>query len=430
MTYDVFISYEHTVKSIADNIAASLEKEKIRCWYAPRNVIGDYATSIVTAIENSKVFIAIISGTSPESAHVLNEIEIAYDKFMANNISIIPFKVDDRDLSYAMEYYLKRLHWIDAVNTTLENAISDLSAKVKIILGSKDEDNKKQKIRDRSKYFYQLNEDTRLEQQFNLLKIFDSDLYDDIRKEYKSYNVLDLGSGNGKDIINKFGNDINFHFLIGIDSETNQVEIANETYSRDNIKFFSFDVEEQNFDNYLSSLMKNIGIDSFEIINISMLLLHLKNPHKLLVIARKYLSRNGKIIIRDIDDGLNLAYPDENNDFDRVYEICNRNETTGVRKNGRQIPVFLMRAGYKNINLARTGLNTLNMDFDEREALFNIYIKLTYRDISWMHEKYPEDETITKDFLWFNENYDQLMEKFLSNEFFFSLGFMTFIATK
>ena len=37
--HDVFISYEHESKSIADNIVASLEASKIRCWYAPRDVI-------------------------------------------------------------------------------------------------------------------------------------------------------------------------------------------------------------------------------------------------------------------------------------------------------------------------------------------------------------------------------------------------------
>ena len=53
---DVFISYVHESKSIADNICAYLENNKIRCWYAPRDVIGDYATSIVEAISNSKIF--------------------------------------------------------------------------------------------------------------------------------------------------------------------------------------------------------------------------------------------------------------------------------------------------------------------------------------------------------------------------------------
>ena len=69
---DVFISYEHQSKSIADNICAVLESKGIRCWYAPRDVYGDYATSIVEAIESCKVFVLILNCDSSNSPHVLN----------------------------------------------------------------------------------------------------------------------------------------------------------------------------------------------------------------------------------------------------------------------------------------------------------------------------------------------------------------------
>ena len=72
---DVFISYEHESKSIADNIVTVLEQNKIRCWYAPRDVIGDYATSIVEAIERCKIFVIILNVKSSNSIHCLNEVE-------------------------------------------------------------------------------------------------------------------------------------------------------------------------------------------------------------------------------------------------------------------------------------------------------------------------------------------------------------------
>lgn len=138
MKIDVFISYEHKSKSIADSIVSSFEKDKIRCWYAPRDVIGDYATSIVEAIESTSVFILILSGDSSNSPHVLNEVEMAYKKNIEQSqaITIIPFKVSNDELSRAMEYYIKRIHWIDATTNSLEAAITDLKKKVKRILGS------------------------------------------------------------------------------------------------------------------------------------------------------------------------------------------------------------------------------------------------------------------------------------------------------
>ena len=126
--HDVFISYEHESKSIADNICSVLERNKIRCWYAPRDVIGDYATSIVDAISNTKIFVLILNENSSNSRHVLNEVEIAYK--IENNLTIIPFKVDNKTLSMAMEYYVKRLHWIDASDRSLDIAIDDLMKKI------------------------------------------------------------------------------------------------------------------------------------------------------------------------------------------------------------------------------------------------------------------------------------------------------------
>ena len=132
---DVFISYEHESKSIADNICAVLESKGVRCWYAPRDVYGDYATSIVDAIEHCRVFILVLNHNSSNSPHVLNEVEMAYQRILNGEITIVPFKVDDGILSKAMEYYVKRLHWIDAVSAPLEQAINQLYDQLVPILG-------------------------------------------------------------------------------------------------------------------------------------------------------------------------------------------------------------------------------------------------------------------------------------------------------
>ena len=139
---DVFISYEHESKSIADNICSVLESRGVRCWYAPRDVYGDYATSIVEAIEKCKVFVLILNHNSSESPHVLNEVEMAYKRILNGEITIIPFKVDEGILSKAMEYYVKRLHWIDAVSEPLEKSIHHLYEQLVPILGIEKSENK------------------------------------------------------------------------------------------------------------------------------------------------------------------------------------------------------------------------------------------------------------------------------------------------
>ena len=98
---DLFISYEHESKIIADNICSVLESKGIRCWYAPRDVRGDYATSIVEAIEHCKVFVLVLNPAASESPHVLNEVEMAYQRILKGEITIVPFKVENGVFSKA-----------------------------------------------------------------------------------------------------------------------------------------------------------------------------------------------------------------------------------------------------------------------------------------------------------------------------------------
>lgn len=102
--HDVFISYAHNDKPIADAICASLESEGIRCWIAPRDVTPgkDYASEIIDAIDSSRIMIMVFSSNSNNSTHVIKELDRAISKVE----SIIPFRIEDVPLSKSMIYYL------------------------------------------------------------------------------------------------------------------------------------------------------------------------------------------------------------------------------------------------------------------------------------------------------------------------------------
>ena len=59
MIYDCFFSYQHEDLNLVESIVLELEKRKISCWYAPRNVSGRYAKAIADGISHSKVFILL-----------------------------------------------------------------------------------------------------------------------------------------------------------------------------------------------------------------------------------------------------------------------------------------------------------------------------------------------------------------------------------
>ena len=271
----------------------------------------------------------------------------------------------------------------------------------------------------------------RLKIQQDLLKQFDEDVYARCLSEYDEIAVLDVGSNNGDFVMDRLGKDPRVKKIIGLEVDEAVVEVANGRYAREGeIAFFPCNVEGDDLVPLLDRITEGYGIDGFDILNISMLILHLKSPYKLLKTLRKYLKKGGSVIIKDIDDGLNLAYPDEGKKFARAVEICARNDTAGYRHSGRQIYTLLKRSGYRDIRLEKNGLSTINMDFEERSALFDTYFSFILEDLKIMRERYPDDARIKKDLEWYDEAYEDMEEQFQDDAFYFTLGFVMFTAKR
>lgn len=430
---DIFISYSHESKSIADNICATLEQKKIRCWYAPRDIIGDYATSIVEAINQCKVFILILNENSSNSQHCLNEIEIAYKANIEFNkgIVIMPFKIDNRNLSMAMEYYIKRLHWIDGVNKSLDEAIFELYEKIVTIIRPSGSSKQREDERRENKYFFaeDIKEKNRLNIQQKLLKSFDQEVYDQTVAGKSGLSVLDVGCNDGSLILDRLGDKQEVDRIIGLEYDEESVIETNLKNKNLKFKIYQCDIESDEFQDELTRITQENNLKTFDIINISMVILHLKKPYKLIKILRKFLNNNGRMIIKDIDDGLNFAYPDDGT-FKRVYEICQNNETSGFRKSGRQIYSYLSKNGFSKIKLIKSGLSTIGLNYEERQALFDTYFSFILDDLKIMHQRYPEDSKIQENLTWYADNYDEIEEKFHDESFMFNLGFMLFSAEK
>ena len=119
-----FISYSSGDKNIADNLCFKLEQRGIAAWYAPRDVQGPYANAIVQAIDKCSHFIVILSENSMKSEHVLNEIDLAFQK-LPNQIKFKPLRIDNSLFTPSFKYYLSRQHWMDATVPPLEKRLND-----------------------------------------------------------------------------------------------------------------------------------------------------------------------------------------------------------------------------------------------------------------------------------------------------------------
>ena len=132
MAHDVFISYSSEDKTVADAVCATLENRKIRCWIAPRDVPpGEpFAASLIDAVKSARVMVLVLSEGSNQSQYVLRELNEAVD----NGIPIIPFRIEDVEPSGELRFYIKSLHWLDALDPPLELHLKRLTDSVNALL--------------------------------------------------------------------------------------------------------------------------------------------------------------------------------------------------------------------------------------------------------------------------------------------------------
>ena len=132
VAHDVFISYSSKDKPVADALCARLERDNIRCWIAPRDVLPGipYAESLTDALGASRLMVLILSAGSNQSRHVMREVESA----VGRGIPIVPLRIEDVQPSKALDYYLKSIHWLDALTPPLETHLRTLSHTVQAVL--------------------------------------------------------------------------------------------------------------------------------------------------------------------------------------------------------------------------------------------------------------------------------------------------------
>jgi TolB-like protein/Flp pilus assembly protein TadD len=121
----VFISYASQDKSVADSVCQGLEKAGVACWIAPRDVRPgtEYADAIVTAINEAKTLVLVLTENSVASSHVGREIERAASKHKR----IIAFRIDTAALSRSLEYFLSNSQWIDVPALGISTALTKLA---------------------------------------------------------------------------------------------------------------------------------------------------------------------------------------------------------------------------------------------------------------------------------------------------------------
>ena len=126
---DVFISFSFKDRETAEYVGKRLKEEyHISYWMCTRELVGGehYKGAIVEAIKSSALVLMIQSANSLSSREVPKEVSVALDAHKP----VIPFVLDDAELSGDLEYDLIGIHRVDARKPTLDERIEELAGQI------------------------------------------------------------------------------------------------------------------------------------------------------------------------------------------------------------------------------------------------------------------------------------------------------------
>ena len=135
MSHAVFISHSSADKRAADAACALLEAGGIKCWIAPRDIRpgSDWGESIITAIEQTRIMLLLLSKQANSSPQIRREVERAVNR----SIVIIPVRLENVMPARSLEFFLSTSHWMDAFPPPFENHLENLTRTIhQIVFGT------------------------------------------------------------------------------------------------------------------------------------------------------------------------------------------------------------------------------------------------------------------------------------------------------
>lgn len=132
LDYDVFISYAAEENVAASSICEGLEREGLRCWIAPRDVLrgADWSATLLEAILRSRALVLLLSAAANQSLYVHRELERA----VSSGKPVLPVRLEEVQPAEKLEFFIASTQWFDAFPPPLAKHLPELVSTAKRLI--------------------------------------------------------------------------------------------------------------------------------------------------------------------------------------------------------------------------------------------------------------------------------------------------------
>ena len=199
-------------------------------------------------------------------------------------------------------------------------------------------------------------------------------------------SVLDIGCNNGAKAFGLFSHDM-FSRVIGVDCDAELIEKADKAYDSQKFSFYKADIESPEF-------AEVFNIQQFDIIYISFVLMHLRDPKALLVRLKSLLKPDGVLIVTEGNDGISDISPCGAELLRGALEILKKDKYAGNRETGKTLPDILSKCGYSDTETLCEYISAKAEDKEKKEDIFTTFFPIFPMMLSFYLKKTPKTPNI------------------------------------
>lgn len=232
-------------------------------------------------------------------------------------------------------------------------------------------------------------------------------------------NVLDVGSAYGFVTSTRFSPLPEVGHVIAFDYNADVIDKAKDLFMDDEkLLFYVMDLTSEDFEDQMNELLAEMDIPKFDIIFSSLVLLHLDNPDKALRRLRKFLKKDGYIIVRGSDDGSKLCYP-HSEVMDDIIRKTMELGGTSDRLNGRKLYTQLVDAGFHDVRVFSDMKDLSMIDFDDRDDLFKESFSYRINFFEKRRDEEPDNPKAQADYEWMKDALERFETQFFERSFWY-----------
>ena len=169
-----------------------------------------------------------------------------------------------------------------------------------------------------------------------------------------------------------------------------------------------------------------MNIDKFDYVDITMGFIDWKKPFSVLKNLKRVMREDCRVFVRDVDDGVVFAYPDNDELFKQFKKFYPLDPIAGYRYSGRRVFGYFKKVRAKEIKLVHSGIDITDVDDEQKEKLFFSFFGFIPNDFRISYNEHPEKKEYKEIIDWCDIYYDDLEERFMDSDFFYNSGYFIY----